>query len=73
MNTIDIDMFRKRSQINQFRENSVLDKARTLFKIFSLVLSQKKLSPEKTETNIVFTFQFLNDKIDQKCQIAFMV
>ena len=39
-------------------------------KIFSLVLSKKNLSPVKTETNYVFAFQFLNDKIDQNTNFA---
>jgi hypothetical protein len=38
-------------------------------KIFSLV-PQKKLPPEKTKKNLVFTFQLLNDKIDQNTDFA---
>ena len=43
--------------------------AQNMCKTFSLVLS-KNLSPEKTGTNHMFTFQFLSDKIN-KCQMAF--
>ena len=32
---------------------------------YFLSFPQKNLSPEKTDTNEVFTFQFLNDQIDQ--------
>ena len=40
---------------------------------YFLSFPQNNLSPEKTETNEVFTFQFLSDKICQiaKCQMAF--
>ena len=37
--------------------------------IFSRSL-KKNLSPEKTETNKVFTIQFLTDKIDQSTNFA---
>ena len=37
---------------------------------YFLSFPQKNLSPEKTETNQVFTFQFLNDKIDQNTNFA---
>jgi hypothetical protein len=48
---------------------------------YFLLFPQKNLRPEKTETNKVFTFQFLNDKIDNntnfvkidKCQMAFLI
>ena len=33
---------------------------------YFLTFPQKNLPPEKTETNSVYTFQFWNDKIDQK-------
>ena len=36
---------------------------------YFLSFSQKNLSPEKTEKK-VFTFQFLNDKIDQDTNFA---
>ena len=44
-------------------------KAQNMCKIFPLVPS-KKPCPEKTETNQVFTFQFLNDKRDQNTNFA---
>ena len=37
---------------------------------YFLLFPQKNLPPEKTETNKVFTFQFLNDKIDQNTNFA---
>ena len=37
---------------------------------YFLSFSQKNLSPVKTETNYVFAFQFLNDKIDQNTNFA---
>ena len=44
-------------------------RARNMCKIFYLALS-KNLSPEKTETSKVFTFEFLNDEIDQNTNFA---
>ena len=41
-----------------------------IFAKYFLSFSQKNLSPEKNETNYVFTFQFLNDKIDQNTNFA---
>ena len=38
--------------------------ARNMCEIFSLAPFKRNLSPEKTNTNWVFTFYFLNDKID---------
>ena len=43
--------------------------ARNMCKKFSCPL-KKKLSTEKIETNQVFTFQFLNDEIDQNTNFA---
>ena len=37
---------------------------------YFLTFPQKTLLPEKNETNYVFTFQFLNDKIDQNTNFA---
>ena len=37
---------------------------------YFLSFPQKNLSPEKTESNLVFTFQFLNDEIDQNTNFA---
>ena len=48
---------------------SLLVQARNMCKIF-FFLPSKKQEKEKTETNQVFTFQFLSDKIDQNTNFA---